>query len=78
MSFYMFLYLMGITIVIALYSALNKAKRAQRPVQKIEEKEILNSTISDDGHCHIVHEEAEEGYVVLNGVKRKLEDCARL
>lgn len=27
------------------------------------------------GHRYIVHDEPEEGYVVLNGVKRKLTDC---
>ena len=27
---------------------------------------------------YIVHEEPEDGYVVLNGVKRKLEDCKHL
>lgn len=27
---------------------------------------------------YIVHEDPEEGYVVLNGIKRKLEDCAKL
>ena len=51
--------------------AAGSAKRARRPV-------------SDDGHDHhnipryIVHTDAETGYVVLNGVKRKISDCKYL
>jgi hypothetical protein len=33
----------------------------------------------DDGtHRYIVHEDPEEGYVILNGVKRKIKDCDKL
>ncbi len=31
-----------------------------------------------DGPRYIVHEKAEEGYVILNGVKRRLKDCRNL
>lgn len=30
------------------------------------------------GRRYIVHEEPEEGYVVLNGIKRKITDCKYL
>lgn len=30
------------------------------------------------GRRYIVHEDPEEGYVILNGIKRRLEDCAKL
>lgn len=30
------------------------------------------------GRRYIVHEEPEEGYVILNGIKRKLTDCKNL
>ena len=30
------------------------------------------------GRRYIVHEEPEEGYVVLNGIKRKISDCKYL
>ncbi|MBP3890929.1 MAG: hypothetical protein J6D29_02025 [Solobacterium sp.] len=36
------------------------------------------TNVNDYGRRYIVHEEPEEGYVVLNGIKRKLEDCAKL
>ena len=29
------------------------------------------------GPRYIVHDEPEEGYVILNGVKRKLTDCSK-
>jgi hypothetical protein len=38
-----------------------------------------HSGISGDGsRRYVVHEEPEEGYVILNGVKRKLKDCKYL
>ena len=30
------------------------------------------------GQRYIVHNDPEDGYVILNGVRRKLDDCSRL
>ena len=37
-----------------------------------------NSSNPEYGRRYIVHEEPEEGYVVLNGIKRKISDCKYL
>ncbi len=34
-----------------------------------------SSSLSGPTPRYIVHDDPEEGYVVLNGIKRKLEDC---
>lgn len=37
-----------------------------------------HSQANEFGRRYIVHEEPEEGYVVLNGVKRQIKDCKDL
>ena len=39
------------------------------------EDETASAVSSEPTPRYIVHDDPEEGYVVLNGVKRKLEDC---
>lgn len=67
--------------------AAGSAKRARRPVSDdghaIPKEQDITCTALD-GHDHhnipryIVHTDAETGYVVLNGVKRKISDCKYL
>ena len=37
-----------------------------------------NNSNPEFGRRYIVHEEPEEGYVILNGIKRKITDCKYL
>ena len=36
------------------------------------------SEVNDFGKRYIVHNEPENGYVILNGVRRRLDDCEKL
>ncbi|MCR4892936.1 MAG: hypothetical protein K5989_12235 [Lachnospiraceae bacterium] len=47
------------------------------PEQYNPKRKIHNHPGLDEGGL-VVHEEAEEGYVILNGVKRRLKDCKNL
>ena len=42
------------------------------------EKEYGHNHHTDSSSRYIVHQEAEDGYVVLNGVKRKISECKNL
>ena len=39
---------------------------------------MSQSDINDFGKRYIVHDEPEDGYVVLNGVRRRLDECSKL
>lgn len=51
---------------------------------KVKKKEDLTCNTKyghdhhTDPHQYIVHEDPEEGYVILNGIKRRLKDCDKL
>ena len=67
-------------------------KNPRRPVISSDGHEVPEAqdlTCDRYGHVHepqtnefgrryVVHEDPEEGYVILNGVKRKLTDCRNL
>lgn len=62
-------------------------KKYQEPYAKKQKQmnlyKLFRGTLDDD-HIDIVgdqvikHQEAEAGYVILNGVKRKIDDCKNL
>lgn len=75
-----------IAIICVSAASAGKRRRATRSddghtVRKKEDLTCENKyghVHADDHHRYIVHEEPEEGYVILNGVKRKLTDCDKL
>ena len=86
-AFLVFEVIFWAVIIIAIISSVAARKRKRMVSDdghKVKIKEDLTCTTKyghdhpESGHQYIVHEEPEEGYVVLNGVKRKLKDCAKL
>ncbi|MBR2067163.1 MAG: hypothetical protein IJ875_02740 [Solobacterium sp.] len=64
--------------------SLSQARQTKKPIKKnlhplpIEPKLPHVDKINGPAHTTIQHELPEEGYVILNGIKRKLDDCKYL
>lgn len=88
-SFLTFYFIILFVIVAAVVSIVTKARKQNisSDGHKVPLNEDLTCTVKD-GHHHeesnefgsryIVHNEPEQGYVVLNGVKRRIIDCKNL
>ena len=44
----------------------------------VHDRKAMQEAEKEYGRRYVVHEEPTEGWVVLNGVKRKIEDCKNL
>lgn len=90
MLFFFVLVIITITCAITLLMPnLMLSKKRKRPALKYPTREISHKFHEPVGHYEdnhadrvgrklIKHEDPEEGYVVLNGVKHKIEDCKYL
>ena len=79
---------LGFIAVTAFFKRKEIAKSLSQKHTSSDDGHVIRSeddpTCAKYGHDHksgrryIVHEEPNEGYVILNGVKHKLKDCADL
>ncbi len=71
-----------IIVISSFFSAFGKKTRVNMPAKQnnpVEEaKPVHIDNINGSRGPSVQHETPEAGYVVLNGVKRKLEDCKYL
>lgn len=72
-----------LAMLLAAYGSLTSNKNMKVPTKKVnlfyETKGQLNGNHADRIGNHLIeHPKAEPGYIVLNGIKRKLEDCKDL
>ena len=78
----MFAICIGLFLMFVIYgivkAQMNKSKSALKPKQDITCETQYEHDHKDQGERYIVHDEPEQGYVILNGVKRRIEDCKDL
>lgn len=84
--FYLIVVFMIVAVVVSAAAKIRK-QNVSSDGHKVPFSEDLTCT-AKDGHHHtessefgsryIVHNEPEQGYVVLNGLKRKISDCKYL
>lgn len=74
--FIIFIFIIFVTLRIAFHVV----KMVSRRNKDIRCEQLYGHDHDDESQTqrYIVHEEPEQGYVILNGVKRKISDCRDL
>ena len=70
----------GIIVLIVIICIIVKQqiKHPHKPKQDVTCEKEYGHDHKEQPDRYIVHDETEQGYVILNGVKRRIEDCKDL
>ncbi|MEE1354878.1 hypothetical protein [Absicoccus porci] len=78
MRFVFWIVFIIVIVDIFLAQLVKKSKISIKPKKDVTCETQYNHDHDKQSERYIVHDEPEQGYVILNGVKRRIEDCKDL